>query len=121
MLHCTVVFTNKQEPEKSWRGIFIALNSEKRQIKGLVTAMTTPYPEACRNCSRCRGLMVEDDLLDIRESHVPMWIRGLRCVSCGNIVDPVIHRNRMRRQIGESATLRRDDPRLFRPRLPKAA
>ena len=47
------------------------------------------------NCSRCHGLMVGDDLLDIRESYLPMWMRGLRCVSCGNIVDPVIDRNRM--------------------------
>jgi hypothetical protein len=39
--------------------------------------------------------MVGDDLLDIRESYLPMWMRGLRCVSCGNIVDPVIDRNRM--------------------------
>lgn len=47
------------------------------------------------NCPRCHGLMVGDDLLDIRESYLPMWMRGLRCVSCGNIVDPVIDRNRM--------------------------
>ncbi len=46
------------------------------------------------NCTRCHGLMVGDDLLDIRESYLPMWMRGLRCVSCGNIVDPVIDRNR---------------------------
>jgi hypothetical protein len=73
------------------------------------------------NCSRCRGLMVEDDLLDIRESYAPMWIRGLRCVSCGNIVDPVIHRNRMPRRTGESTTLKRDDQKPSRSRLPKAA
>jgi hypothetical protein len=39
--------------------------------------------------------MVGDDLMDIRESYLPMWMRGLRCVSCGNIVDAVIDRNRM--------------------------
>ncbi|CUQ66946.1 protein of unknown function [Candidatus Nitrospira inopinata] len=32
-LHCTIVFTNKQEPEKGGRGIVIALPSEKRPIK----------------------------------------------------------------------------------------
>ena len=47
------------------------------------------------DCPRCHGLMVGDDLLDIRESYLPMWMRGLRCVSCGNIVDPVIDRNRL--------------------------
>lgn len=55
------------------------------------------------NCPRCHGLMVGDDLLDIRESYLPMWMRGLRCVSCGNIVDPVIDRNRM----GHEASVRR--------------
>lgn len=55
------------------------------------------------NCSRCHGLMVSDDLLDMRESYLPMWMRGLRCVSCGNIVDPVIDRNRM----GQGSVVRR--------------
>ncbi len=50
------------------------------------------------NCSRCHGLMVGDDLVDIRESYAPMWIRSLRCISCGNIVDPTISRNRKTRQ-----------------------
>ena len=48
-------------------------------------------------CSRCHGLMVGEDLIDLRESYLPMWMRGLRCISCGNIVDPVISRNRMSR------------------------
>ncbi len=46
-------------------------------------------------CTRCSGLMVEDHLLDMKESYVPMWMRGLRCVTCGNIEDPLIHYNRM--------------------------
>jgi hypothetical protein len=46
-------------------------------------------------CTRCSGLMVEDHLLDMKESYVPMWMRGLRCVACGNIEDPLIHYNRM--------------------------
>ncbi len=46
-------------------------------------------------CTRCEGLMVVDDLIDIRESSIPMWMRGWRCVSCGNIIDPMILRHRM--------------------------
>jgi len=46
-------------------------------------------------CTRCSGLMVEDHLLDMKESYVPMWMRGLRCVTCGNIEDTLIHYNRM--------------------------
>ena len=55
------------------------------------------------NCSRCHGLMVGDDLIDIRESYVPMWIRCLRCIACGNIVDTTINRNRTGGQDGEVA------------------
>jgi hypothetical protein len=51
--------------------------------------------------------MVGDDLMDIRESYLPMWMRGLRCVSCGNIVDAVIDRNRK----GQGSPVRRQlDP-----------
>ncbi|HSA84820.1 MAG TPA: hypothetical protein VLE46_01460 [Nitrospira sp.] len=39
-------------------------------------------------CTRCSGLMVADQLLDMQESYLPMWMRGLRCVTCGNIEDP---------------------------------
>ncbi|MDH5739551.1 MAG: hypothetical protein OEY77_04425 [Nitrospira sp.] len=46
-------------------------------------------------CARCSGLMVRDHLLDMQESYVPMWMRGLRCVACGNIEDPLIHHHRM--------------------------
>ncbi|MEX5214391.1 MAG: hypothetical protein NW703_09545 [Nitrospiraceae bacterium] len=45
-------------------------------------------------CARCHGLMIEDHLLDIRESLGPMWIKTWRCVSCGNIVDPLILKHR---------------------------
>jgi len=46
-------------------------------------------------CTRCEGLMVVDDLIDMQESSIPMWMRGWRCVSCGNIVDPLIQRHRL--------------------------
>ncbi len=49
-------------------------------------------------CTRCRGLMVVDHLLDMQESSMPMWMRGLRCVTCGNIEDPLIHHHRMVRR-----------------------
>ena len=46
-------------------------------------------------CTRCEGLMVSDDLLDLQESFHPMRLEGFRCLSCGNVVDPLIQRNRM--------------------------
>jgi hypothetical protein len=63
-------------------------------------------------CTRCSGLMVEDHLLDMKESYVPMWMRGLRCVACGNIEDPLIHYNRM---MHEARRIRRRMSRTAHP------
>jgi hypothetical protein len=65
-------------------------------------------------CTRCSGLMVEDHLLDMKESYVPMWMRGLRCVTCGNIEDPLIHYNRM---MHEARRIRRRASRVVQPVL----
>ncbi|HEX5647896.1 MAG TPA: hypothetical protein VFX56_13075 [Nitrospira sp.] len=70
------------------------------------------------NCPRCHGLMVGDHLLDIRESYLPMWMRGLRCVSCGNIVDPVIDRNRTSQR---SAAVRQLEPVTLAPAMQQHA
>jgi len=47
------------------------------------------------HCMRCEGLMVPDDLIDIQESSMSMWMRGWRCVACGNIIDLLIQRHRV--------------------------
>ena len=65
-------------------------------------------------CARCSGLMVVDHLLDMQESYVPMWMRGLRCVACGNIEDPLIHYNRM---MHEARRIRRRLLRVVQPVL----
>jgi len=52
------------------------------------------------HCAKCDGLMVVDNLLDIKESAIPMWMKGWRCVSCGNIVDPLIQKHRMIQEAG---------------------
>lgn len=46
-------------------------------------------------CTRCEGLMVPDDLVDLQESYHPMRLQGHRCLSCGNVVDSLIQRHRM--------------------------
>ncbi len=56
-------------------------------------------------CTRCDGLMVSDDLIDMQESSMSMWMKGWRCVSCGNIIDPLIQRHRMIQQAGASRLL----------------
>jgi hypothetical protein len=48
-------------------------------------------------CPRCNGLMVDDWFQDIRDDTGRINFEGLRCLICGEVVDPVILRNR---QIG---------------------
>ncbi len=49
-------------------------------------------------CCRCQGLMVEDHLLDLEDTYGGLWIRGWRCLCCGDVVDPVISRHRVMQQ-----------------------
>jgi hypothetical protein len=67
-------------------------------------------------CTKCDGLMVTDNLIDIKESSIPMWMKGWRCVSCGNIVDPLIQKHRMSQQAEASTVLEKEAtvPRLRR-------
>ena len=53
-------------------------------------------------CTRCRGLMVEDHFIDLHGTGGLMWMRGWRCMNCGHVVDPLIEANRRL----EAATLR---------------
>jgi hypothetical protein len=57
--------------------------------------------------------MVPDDLIDIQESSVPMWMRGWRCVSCGNIIDPLIQRHRLIQESGAMGLLNVETPLAF--------
>jgi hypothetical protein len=66
------------------------------------------------HCMRCDGFMVADNLIDIRESSIPMWMKGWRCVSCGNIVDPIIQKHRMIQQSGATQLI---EKKMAVPRL----
>jgi len=57
-------------------------------------------------CTKCEGLMVSDHLIDIKESSIPMWMKGWRCVACGNIVDRLILRHRMIQEAGATRLLK---------------
>jgi len=50
------------------------------------------------NCSRCRGLMVEDHFLDFAGTFGHMWTSGYRCMNCGHVHDPVIAQHHQARQ-----------------------
>ncbi len=49
-------------------------------------------------CSRCGGLMVQDYCLDVLGNIGESEFAAKRCVQCGEVVDPVILRNRGTRQ-----------------------
>ncbi|HSQ52797.1 MAG TPA: hypothetical protein VLL94_16230 [Nitrospiraceae bacterium] len=50
------------------------------------------------HCSRCQGLMVKDQLLDMEGGYGQMWTTSLRCVNCGRIYDSVTEQNRLTKQ-----------------------
>lgn len=72
-------------------------------------------------CSRCGGLMVEEQCLDLLDDTGRIHFTALRCVQCGELVDPVILRHRQvgtegnriggraRHQIGRSPRRSRND------------
>jgi len=45
-------------------------------------------------CTRCHGLMVLDHFYDLLDDSGRLSFRGLRCVCCGNVLDPLILKNR---------------------------
>jgi len=48
-------------------------------------------------CLRCRGMMVEERFEDLRGDPHDISFHGWRCVSCGDVADPVIlyHRSNL--------------------------
>ena len=49
-------------------------------------------------CPRCGGLMVSDFCMDLMNNTGELELTAKRCVQCGEVVDPVIQRNRQLRQ-----------------------
>jgi hypothetical protein len=60
-------------------------------------------------CSRCQGLMIEDQFLDMQSQYGQMWARSLRCVNCGHIHDATIEQHRLARQ-EQAMALRMESP-----------
>jgi hypothetical protein len=53
------------------------------------------HKEGIMTCTRCQGCMAKDYFLDLMESAESMWLVGWRCLNCGNVLDPVMERNRL--------------------------
>lgn len=66
---------------------------------GRLQGQTVSSPVSHRSrCSRCGGLMVADFCMDLLNSTGELEFAAKRCVQCGEVVDPVIQRNRRLRQ-----------------------
>ncbi|NGZ94552.1 MAG: hypothetical protein CV089_00205 [Nitrospira sp. WS110] len=58
-----------------------------------------------RDCQRCGGLLVTERMDSSADTLFDQHTSALRCIQCGDIVDPVILRNRM-----DPVAARRQDP-----------
>lgn len=54
-------------------------------------------------CCRCRGLMVLDRFTDLLSDTGSLHFPGLRCLNCGEVVDPVVIAHRLERPITPSS------------------
>lgn len=50
------------------------------------------------NCPRCKGVMALERFCDIYDETGQLCFMGWRCITCGEVIDPVIVRNRQHRQ-----------------------
>ena len=50
-------------------------------------------------CLRCEGVMLPERFQDIQDETGKITFYGWRCVTCGEILDPVIMRNRSNRPL----------------------
>jgi len=46
-------------------------------------------------CLRCDGLMIAERFYDLEDDTGQIYFDGLRCLTCGEILDPMILINRM--------------------------
>jgi hypothetical protein len=50
-------------------------------------------------CTRCQGLMLEEQMIDMEGDYGEMWVRSWRCFNCGHRDDAVLQRHRQRHAV----------------------
>ena len=45
-------------------------------------------------CPRCQGFLILDDMHDVGDAVGLNLCFGMRCINCGNVIDPLIVRHR---------------------------
>ena len=71
---------------------------EKTKNEQFGNHTVSPAAQHASTCTRCCGLMVQDFCLDMLGNIGESEFAAKRCVQCGEVVDPVILRNRGTRQ-----------------------
>lgn len=46
-------------------------------------------------CTRCQGLMLEEQMIDMEASYGEMWVSARRCVNCGYRDDTIMQQHRL--------------------------
>lgn len=69
-------------------------SAEKGKVNHLQHPSTSSAGHSESMCVRCGGLMVSDLCMDLLNSTGELEFAAKRCVQCGEVVDPVIVRNR---------------------------
>jgi hypothetical protein len=59
-------------------------------------------------CMRCQGCMAKNHFIDLLESAESVWMTGWRCLNCGNVLDPVMERNRLGRGMAAPVSTARE-------------
>ena len=67
---------------------------EKTRAEQFRNHTVSPAAQNESMCTRCGGLMVQDFCLDVLGNIGESEFAAKRCVQCGEVVDPVILRNR---------------------------
>ena len=73
-------------------------STEKTRAEQIVDHAVSSATMHESTCTRCGGFMVHDSCLDVVGSIGESEFAAKRCVQCGEVVDPVILRNRRTRQ-----------------------
>jgi hypothetical protein len=73
----------------------MAERARGEQLQNRVVSSAVPHESTC---TRCGGLMVSDFCMDLLNGTGELEFVTKRCVQCGEVVDPVIQRNRQLRQ-----------------------
>jgi hypothetical protein len=78
--------------------VIMGFANEKTKIGGMECQSALSSAPLHSTCMRCGGFMVNEVSMDLMGSTGELDCVTRRCVQCGDIVDPVILRNRRIRQ-----------------------